>query len=199
MAFQPNIPQPTDFLSDSQADLLGNNQALDSVYGTDHYAFSNATVNNGKHKKVSTPDQTTAPVTVADPMFYGLQQTANLGVLQYSKGPSNAVPTPVTHLQSTSAAIVLGIGSTTNILDFTGINRAFCVVYAADVGVNVSIAKTMAFVIWTGSAFNISTIVTTPTLTVQNTGNILQLKNTSTGPGFAMNNIYWTLDMLRLE
>lgn len=52
MSFNPNIPQSTDDLSDSQGDLLQNNLALDASFGRDHLPFSNLTADNGKHKFV---------------------------------------------------------------------------------------------------------------------------------------------------
>ncbi len=61
MSYLPNVPQAGDLISDSQSDLLTNFQQLDLVYGdtapgadpnSDHYAFSNATANARKHRKV---------------------------------------------------------------------------------------------------------------------------------------------------
>jgi hypothetical protein len=51
MAYQVNKPLPTDQLSQSQADLLGNFQAIDALITVDHATF-NAT-EEGKHTKVS--------------------------------------------------------------------------------------------------------------------------------------------------
>jgi hypothetical protein len=52
MTFNPNVPQPSDFLSISQGNLLTNNQALDTSFAVDHSGFS-ATSNNGQHKQVT--------------------------------------------------------------------------------------------------------------------------------------------------
>ena len=100
MVFNPNIPTAPQKLSVSQPLLLANNQQLDTSFGIDHYKYSDATANNGFHNSVTTPgDQpVTDPVTVANPVFYALENTVNLGLLQYSRGPSNAVPTPVMSL-----------------------------------------------------------------------------------------------------
>lgn len=67
MAYDPNIPQPTDDLSDSQVSLLANFQQLDTSFGINHYAYSDASSSNGKHKKVDFPAVTTivAPVGAA--------------------------------------------------------------------------------------------------------------------------------------
>ena len=60
--FNPNIPQPGDFLSDSQVDLLNNNKALDAVYDRNHYKFSNNNaVTKGKHKFVEMMNQGGVP------------------------------------------------------------------------------------------------------------------------------------------
>lgn len=52
MVFKNNIPQPTDFLSNSQVDFLNNNAQLDISMGVNHFPFSDLTANNGKHKFV---------------------------------------------------------------------------------------------------------------------------------------------------
>lgn len=65
-SYQPNIPQPNDLLSESQGDILGNFQTLNTVYGTNHYPFDNATVGEvGKHKFVSMPVIAAAPATTS--------------------------------------------------------------------------------------------------------------------------------------
>jgi len=64
MVFLPNIPQPTDDQSNSQGQLLGNNQQLDTSFAVDHYAFSDLTANNGKHKAVHLVNQSD-PTTAA--------------------------------------------------------------------------------------------------------------------------------------
>ena len=61
MAYNPNIPQPTDQLSISQGDLLGNFQALQTLIDVNHVDFADADM--GKHKWVSLPQQAGAPGT----------------------------------------------------------------------------------------------------------------------------------------
>lgn len=53
MAWNPNIPQPNDALSQSQADILANFQALDALF------------NDGVQNWVTLPVQGSAPVTAA--------------------------------------------------------------------------------------------------------------------------------------
>lgn len=50
MVYNPNIPLPTDFLSDSQGDIKANFGAADTIMGIDHFQFSDGTSNKGKHK-----------------------------------------------------------------------------------------------------------------------------------------------------
>lgn len=52
MSFNPNIPQPTDRPSDSQAQLLTNNQQLDTIFDVDHVTFS-AAAGKGEHDKIT--------------------------------------------------------------------------------------------------------------------------------------------------
>ncbi len=66
MAYDPNIPQPTDDLSDSQVQLLANFQQLDTSFGINHFQYSDASSDNGKHKKLDFPTPTTVGVPVGD-------------------------------------------------------------------------------------------------------------------------------------
>jgi hypothetical protein len=58
MTYQPNIPQATDDLSDSQANLLANFQVSNTVMSVDHYPFDDATANKGFHKQVHLTNST---------------------------------------------------------------------------------------------------------------------------------------------
>lgn len=126
MTYNPNIPNPTDLLSNSQGQIKTNFSTANTSFGVDHYAFDNATPNNGFHNKVTTPliAGSAHPTTTTNPIFYAMQDTVNLGVLQYSRGPSNMWPTPVTCFQSSSSPISILNGATANILDFTGVTWA---------------------------------------------------------------------------
>jgi len=64
MAYQQNIPQPTDLLSQSQQDILGNFQGIYTLVNVNHGNFD--TANQGKHLFVSLPEQAMAPGTLAD-------------------------------------------------------------------------------------------------------------------------------------
>jgi hypothetical protein len=63
MAYNPNIPQPTDILSQSQGDLLANFQGIDVWVNVDHAGFGSPV--EGKHNKVSFPVQSPAPAFLA--------------------------------------------------------------------------------------------------------------------------------------
>lgn len=56
MTYLPNIPLPTDLLSDSQRDIKNNFTKANTSFGLNHYAFDNGTVNNGKHQFVEIVD-----------------------------------------------------------------------------------------------------------------------------------------------
>src|ERR1700683_3308310 len=120
--FLPTIPQPNDNLDFSQGQLLSNNQGLDTVFGIDHYKFSDDSGDKGFHNKVTTPNFETSPPTLpnappatsAAPIFYGFKQldgagnpTNQLPILQYSISTNNGVASPVTTLQSQAAAFNL--------------------------------------------------------------------------------------------
>ena len=65
MAYNPNIPQPTEKLSDSQADLLENFTQLDTYLNINHTAID-GTAAQGKHKFVTLPEQVASPATLAN-------------------------------------------------------------------------------------------------------------------------------------
>jgi hypothetical protein len=197
MAFNPNIPNPNDLLSNSQGQLKSNNLSLNNTFAVDHYTFSNATTNRGKHNQVTTPlivggsHPTTA---AAEPKFYAMQDSANLGVIQYSRGPSNAVPTPVTYLQSPSTPIVMISSQTITIFDFTGLPRASFQLFAGDFV--LPNRYDLFYGIWSGSAFT-GVSETRIGFAVGQSGAILQLTNTATATTY--NNVYWTLTFYRLQ
>lgn len=55
MSYDPNIPQPTDLLSDSQGDIQQNFLSLDNTFGVNHFQFSLTDGTEGKHKFVEMP------------------------------------------------------------------------------------------------------------------------------------------------
>jgi len=64
MAYNPNIPQAGDIISQSQAQILQNFQEINTLIGVNHIDFSDPT-NEGKHKFVTMPEQGSDPVTGA--------------------------------------------------------------------------------------------------------------------------------------
>lgn len=58
--YQKNIPQPDDFLSESQEDLLNNFLRMDASFRTDHVPFNDA--NQGKHNHVQLPNESVTNV-----------------------------------------------------------------------------------------------------------------------------------------
>lgn len=203
MAFLNNIPQSSDDLSDSQADLLGNFQALDSVYGTDHFAFSNATANNGYHNVVTTPvivPQAHPATGVHITKLYNNYETQvgsikAVGPIQYSRGENSAVPSPVTNINSTSAAVVLANLATDLVLDFTGLARAICTLYAFEAVSGTGNRSSVTAVFWTGTAFITNALSGSSNLPISTSGNRLYVQNTS---GVTYSNVYWTLTLQRL-
>lgn len=181
MAYKNNIPQSTDFLSDSQLDLLNNFQQLDVSFGIDHYTYSNLTVDNGKHNKVTTPLILGGvhPTTLAaEPKFYAMQDSVELGVLQYSRGPSDAVPSPVTYFQSPNTPISLLADTTEDVLDFANITNAMFSVYVSNIQAG-QLRNSVYYVQYsTTNGFNISSVFqpaqANPFLT--SSGTVLQIK-----------------------
>jgi len=200
--FLPNIPQPNDSLDFSQGQLLSNNQGLDTVFGVDHYAFSDATVSKGMHNKVTTPLIVGAvhPTTATNPVIYGMQDSALLGVLQYSRGLNNAVPTPLTSLHSSSTPIVLAPSATTDIFDFTGLSLAYgslVVVNQNTVGSGLLRLLTYEFIFGPASGLIAAPILLGNSgLVVVPVGNVLKIQNITAG---VFSDVYWTMQFQRIQ
>lgn len=195
-----NQPVATDDLSVSQPILQANTNTADDFFGVDHYKFS-AVSNNGFHNQVTTPSIVggTDPTTSASiDIFYAKMATANIGILQFSRGYSVAnstpsVPTPVTSLMSPSTPIVIGNGSTTTILDFAGVSVCSAQLFAFDINTNPLIYCDLR-IVSDGTVVRIVGIQNG--LDKAGSGTILQIKNVTGGP---LNNVYWTLNFLRVQ
>lgn len=202
-AYQPNIPTGIVNLDVDYLNLKGNFQQLNIVYGTDHYPFDNATPNQGFHNLVTTPPFVDSPptalppVTTTNPKFYAFQQYPALGVLQYSRGPTNAVPTTLTKRFSASTPISLAFAATTNVIDFTGMAMAFCILTATDL-VETSRTKLFTYVIWNGANIFIQNLGASQ-LAVTTAGPILQIINQTLTPSVTLNNVYWNLEIIRVQ
>lgn len=88
MPYNINIPQPTDKLSQSQADILSNFQAINTLVSVNHGTFGAA--DEGKHKFVQLPQQgsdtTTAAAEVA---LYAKNDTDTGNTELFFRRPSN--------------------------------------------------------------------------------------------------------------
>lgn len=202
MVYTRNQPISMDDLDISQPFLATNTNAADDSFGIDHYQFSDLTVNNGFHNKVTTPVFVDSPptglppVTVANPVLYGFQNSANVGVLQYTRGPNNAVPTPLTSLQAPAAGINLPNGNTSDVLDFNGLPGTLCKLYAASM--TATPASNEFYVVWNGTTLTSISPVSSSAVRIQAqaSGTILQIKNSS---GSNLTSVVWTLEFKRIS
>lgn len=86
--YNPNIPQPNNLLSNSQADILNNFNSADSTFDLNHYKFSDVTTNKGKHKYVTLPVLGALPATVAGDGVLYTKSTGGVAALFYSPDAS---------------------------------------------------------------------------------------------------------------
>ena len=105
MPYQQNIPQPTDLLSQSQADILGNFQGIKTLIDVNHVTFD--AIGAGKHFKVSLPVQSPAPTFDAGEvgMYSFLNPTTSKNELYINK------TNQITVTQIPATASVLSITS----------------------------------------------------------------------------------------
>ena len=214
--YNPSVPTGRVKLDSDYANVQKNFSQLNITYGTDHYAYDDQTANNGYHNTVTTPAYTnptsvvkaTPPTTGTNPILYGFQPlsadngstTTNLGILQYSRGPSNAVPTPVTMLQSQAAAIDLpNTNSTTNVFDFNGMTRAYGKVVAVALTPGFSAVIESDFMYNSATNLVLQSLITSTQFQFVISGTILQIKNlrTGTAPQQDLPGVFWTVQFYR--
>lgn len=193
MAYQTLIPQPNDDLDVSVTDIQQNFLTANTVMSIDHYPFDDVTANKGFHKTVTSPDQTTAPTTTAEPKIYGLSQLLAIGVLQYSRGPNDAIPTPITALHG--GPLNIASLATSNIIDLNGLTRVSAILTAWNASGTTTKNGVNTFIAYDGGVYNVTT-GGAGSLAAASSGTILQLKNNTAG---ALTNVYWTLQFLRIE
>lgn len=67
MSFNPNIPQSTDLISQSQGQILTNFAQSNTIFDVDHFTFNDAAAaDRGKHRQSTYPELGAAPTTIAN-------------------------------------------------------------------------------------------------------------------------------------
>lgn len=193
MVYQTASPAPNDDLDVSVTDIQQNFLTANTVFDIDHYPFNDSTANKGFHHTVTSPDQVTAPVTTTEPKMFGLQVTAPIGVLQFSKGPSNAVPNPITFLYG--GPVSINNLATSNVLDFAGVARAYCILTAFN-DTNTTLKNPASVIVVYSQGVFSSLPAAAGSLGAFASGTILQLKNNTGG---TLGNVYWQLQFIRLQ
>lgn len=210
--FNNNIPQPGDFLSDSQQDLLINNRALDEVYDRNHYNFSvtDATT-RGKHKfiellnRAALPAPATPLVTSSGTVY--TKQTAGTGTsnLYYSNDDSGREYRLTSVVSNGSAAVAFPLlGTNTALINgvggFTWLGQGVILQYG--LVINPTLSPVTFPVVFTAPPFNIQLTPTgsgstsgsfpyrveSPTVTANGFSITLNIG----GSGFGITGIYWS-------
>jgi len=112
MAYQPNIPQATDALSQSQIDIQNNFGALSTFLNVNHVDFASS--DQGKHKWVTFPVQGSTPSFAAGEV--GLYNMALTGVNELfinKQAQAGVQQIPLTASLLSSATPALGNGGWT--------------------------------------------------------------------------------------
>lgn len=191
-----DTPISTDNQDVSAPQIRTNFSQANTSFGTDHYAFDDATANNGNHKVIRTPDQSSAPTTSSSiAAMYGLipAQVGSgdpVGLIQFSRGPSDATPSPVTNFHGTIASLTT---TPTTILDLTGLSRAIVEVYALS---DSSTARLQQTLFYNGTTL-VGGTVQRNGFVLTDTSPIIQISATTAAVTQA--NVYWTIKLLRLS
>ena len=195
MAYTLNEPVATEFLSVSQPKLRNNTNGADTSFGTDHYAFSNLSANNGKHNIIQSVPVASHPTTTTDTKTYSLVAQENIPPLLFTKGTSDVVATPLTRVNSASALFTFNPG-TIQLLDF--LDAPYCNGTVIFTGVNSSAVASMGmygFLFNTNSSSNTFGILTVGAVTLSFIGTVLSMTNA----GNAITNFCWTIDFNRIQ
>jgi len=129
-------------------------------------------------------------------VFYAYEDLAAIGVLQYSRAGSDAVPSPVTHLQGTIASLAGATNET--ILDFSGLTYASGHVSArSDKAAEEGIYYIFSFRNGATAELVVNGVVTSGTFLAIASGTALQLRNGD--PGAAISDVRWTINFDRIE
>lgn len=108
MAFNPNIPQATDALAQSQQDILNNFISIGTTFDVNHVDF-NAGADAGKHKYVTMPAQVSSP-----PIAFGAGELAMYSFLSPITAKNEIYinkTNQVTVVQTPSTASILSVAS----------------------------------------------------------------------------------------
>lgn len=96
MTFKPNVPQPSDYMSSSQIDLLRNNTTIEQVFNVNHVPMTNSLdEDRGKHKCVSFISQASDPTTTTQERAVYTKDDSGVPNL-FMRGPSDGTVSKLT-------------------------------------------------------------------------------------------------------
>jgi hypothetical protein len=198
--YQPGIPTGTVNLDVDYQNLQGNFEQANIVYGGDHYPFDNASPNQGRHNLVTTPPVVNNPPDGLPPAtptgvckFYAYQKYSAIGLQQWSRGPSNAIPTPLTSLHG--GPISINPFDTENIIDLAGMTRVMLILSGFnDAPLSADKKPLNSFVVFSQGTGNVTAISSTILAVI--TGTMLGIKNGTPSTAGAY---YWTITFIRIE
>ena len=197
MIYKKNIPQPTDGQDVSQNDLLNNFKQLDTSFGVDHIDYSDVSGDTGKHNTVTYVVQAAIPLTpVNEIKEFSFEVTANTKEIHFTRGPSDATPTPLTSLNS-SGFIAIAAATEVVILDCTGIARTMINCWGFDDPLSNNVYAVYEF-IWDGAFFKRISSEDNGGMkwVTSDVNKTLSLRNNN---AFGFTKTYWTVKFIRLE
>ena len=189
--YKTTIPLADDDQSISQADIQQNFEKANSDFEFDHVAFTNTGSNVGMHNSITTPAQAVDPTTVAEiPKFYSKSVITAPGtpqVLQFSRGESDATPTPLTNIYGNLTTIT---STPVTLIDLSGITSCVFEI-TVDNGSTVLQKNTILYYGTAIESQKCAGLITSFTYTLS--GNIIQITDT------ASQLVSYTINFLRLE
>lgn len=143
MAYNPNIPQPTDIPANSQSQILANFGGISTLIQVNHVNFDDP--DQGKHKWVSMPQQVADPATTASETAIYSATDADSGNLELKfRRPTNGSVIPMTAKGGTTSGWTMlpsgilikwntGVGTGAFTVNANAFGKAFTQIYAVQV------------------------------------------------------------------
>ena len=190
MVYRIDQPVAGSSLRRSQPLLQENTESLNTTFGIDHYTFNDTTVNVGNHKQVTNPVQITAPSTTAnETKLYTIEPHATIGPMQFTRGQSDAVPTPLTNLNG--FILTIPISTPTTILNFAGTPRSNGVAVFQAIFDGATLLSIVQSFSWDGTNLAVSDAASAIRRFLVS-GTNLQISS-----NLELSNVYWSLDFFR--
>lgn len=112
MSYDTGVPQATDRVSDTQQPILTNFQVLNSIYGGDHFDYTDVSSNTGRHKQVTFPNRSGTPPTTGASVGAAYARTTSSQTYPYWRRDGGSLDYPLLPIKAFCFCTVSGTTAT---------------------------------------------------------------------------------------